>query len=89
MGICSDVSRRHMLALSAAAGGLAVSGFDVASAQAGDKEDRADRPGARQYHLDIRAHQRAGQWLRRRPRSSRRAGMDQGRRLPAVQRHSQ
>ena len=29
MGICSDVSRRHMLALSAAAGGLAVSGYRV------------------------------------------------------------
>ena len=29
-----DISRRHMLALSAAAGGLALSGFDSASAQA-------------------------------------------------------
>jgi gluconolactonase len=42
MGICSDVSRRHMLALSAAAGGLAVSGFDVASAQAAKKIEQID-----------------------------------------------
>ena len=32
MGICSGVSRRHMLALSAAAGGLALSVFTNASA---------------------------------------------------------
>ena len=42
MGICSDVSRRHMLALSAAAGGLGVSGFDGASAQAAKRIEQID-----------------------------------------------
>jgi gluconolactonase len=42
MGIHSDISRRDMLALSTAAGGLALSGFDVASAQAAKKIEQID-----------------------------------------------
>jgi gluconolactonase len=42
MGIHSDISRRHMLALSAAAGGLALSGFNAASAQAAKKIEQID-----------------------------------------------
>jgi gluconolactonase len=42
MEIHSDISRRHMLALSAAAGGLALSGFDAASAQAAKKIEQID-----------------------------------------------
>ena len=42
MGIHSDISRRDMLALSAAAGGLALSGFDAASAQAAKKIEQID-----------------------------------------------
>ena len=37
-----DISRRHMLALSAAAGGLALSGFDSASAQAAKRIEQFD-----------------------------------------------
>ena len=43
MRLHSDVSRRHMLAISAAAGGLAIgSGFRGASAQAGKRIERLD-----------------------------------------------
>jgi gluconolactonase len=42
MGIHSDISRRHMLAVSAAAGGLALSCFDGASAQAAKKIEQID-----------------------------------------------
>jgi gluconolactonase len=42
MSIHSTISRRHMLAMSAAAGGLALSGFREASAQAAKKIEQMD-----------------------------------------------
>jgi gluconolactonase len=42
MAIHSDISRRHMLALSAAAGGLALQSFDAASAQVAKKIEQID-----------------------------------------------
>jgi gluconolactonase len=42
MGIRSDISRRHMLAVSAAAGTLALRGFDGASAQAAKRIEQID-----------------------------------------------
>jgi gluconolactonase len=42
MGKHTDISRRHMLALSAAAGSLALHGFDGASAQAAKKIEQID-----------------------------------------------
>ena len=42
MGIHSDISRRHMLAMSAAAGGLAMSGFAASAQQPAKKIEQLD-----------------------------------------------
>ena len=65
MDMDRDISRRHMLALSAAAGGLAFDGgISRAFAQAGAAH-RAARARARQDHRDQRADQGTGHRFRR------------------------
>ena len=88
MGLHSDISRRDMLALSAAAGGLALSGFDVASAQAAKKIEQID-PALDNIISISEPIKELASGFGGDLGPAEGPGMDQGRRLPAVQRHPQ